>query len=216
MKNILLTNLLLFCYFLNTQAQDDGYFISLGINACDVTGDAYYTYQKPGLVSGLGLYRQVYQKQKIHYRFGVFYSQKGSRKAPDPKNNDPNEYRLSLHYIEMPLQFDFDVKQGIFASVGTSAGYLLRYSEKDQSGREMNASVGFKKLEWSGLVSGGISLGKNGKIEFGYAFSVLRIRSTLNLSNWYYSRGAHNSLFFLKLTFVGYKKREIINNVDEN
>lgn len=193
-----------------------GYHITLGINAADVTGDAYYSFQKAGLHIGGGTYDNVGEREKIHYRFGLYYSQKGSRKAPDIKTGDYNEYNLRLHYIEAPLQFDFLVRQGINLNLGTAAGYLLSYTEATQAA-PVNAPVKFKKLEWSGHIGLGILLGSSTEISFGYSYSLLRIRSHFSSSSWYLNRGAHNSLFFLRLTrFIFKKDREKINNVEEN
>ncbi|MFI5204734.1 MAG: outer membrane beta-barrel protein, partial [Flavobacteriales bacterium] len=187
----------------------------IGINAADVTGDAYNTFQKPGLYVGGGTYNTVYEKEKIHYRFGLFYSQKGSRKAPNPKTGDYTEYNLRLHYVEAPLQFDFLVRPGINANVGTTAGYLLSYREADQAS-VINAPVKFNKFEWAGHLGAGLLLGSFTELSFGYSYSILRVRSHFSNSSWYLNRGAHNSLFFLRLTRFIVRKREIPNDVDEN
>jgi hypothetical protein len=195
----------------NIHAQD--YHITAGINAADVTGDPYNTYQKPGLYIGGGTYSTVFEREKIHYRFGIFYSQKGSRKPPNPKENDYNEYNLRLHYLEAPVQFDFTVRQGINLSLGTALGYLLSYREATQASI-INAPVKFNKLEWSVQVAAGLMLGPKFELSFGHSYSVLRIRNHFSNSSWYLNRGALNSLFFLKLTRIIQGKREIINDVE--
>jgi hypothetical protein len=207
------TGIFFLCAF-QTHAQSDFHF-AIGINACDVTGDAYNTFQKPGLYIGGGSYNTVYEKEKIHYRLGIYYSQKGSRKAPNPKTGDYNEYNLRLHYVEVPLQFDFLVRPGINLNLGTSAGYLLSYREATQAA-VINAPVKFNKFEWAFHVGAGLLLGTKTELSFGYGYSILRIRSHFSNSSWYLNRGAHNSLFFLRLTRFIVRKREIPNDVDEN
>lgn len=205
--------LFLFCAF-HSQAQSDFHFCT-GLNAADVTGDPYNTFQKPGLYIGFGSYSAVYERKNIHYRWGLYYSQKGSRKAPNPKIGDYTEYNLRLHYVEVPFQFDFRVRPGINLNLGTSAGYLLTYREADQAS-VINAPVKFNKFEWALHGGAGLMLGELTEISFGYSYSALRIRSHFSNSSWYLNRGAHNSLFFLKITRIIPRKREISNDVDEN
>jgi hypothetical protein len=66
-------------------------------------------------------------------RLEINYTQKGSRKVPDPENGDYNEYRLRLNYAEVPLIYEHRVNDLLFLG-GAYIGFLLNWKEETQFG----------------------------------------------------------------------------------
>lgn len=161
----------------------------------------------------VGRYGSVNESEKLFYRIGVGFNQKGSRKPPDPDNNDYTEYNLRLNYAEAHVQYDYLIKTGVAAQLGTSLGYLVSSYERNQAGN-MNLNLPFKKLDWSASVSGALLLGPNFEVSVGYSSSIIKIRDQYASAIWYYRRGARNSLFFLRLSYRIPMKGEITNKVE--
>ncbi|MBA3680849.1 MAG: PorT family protein [Bacteroidetes bacterium] len=125
---LLLFILVLFSFIL--RSQNNSLFTlkpSLGLNGCQVHGDGYSGYNKPGIFGGLAVNAKL--KNKASLELGFYFSQKGARHNPNPEKGDFSFYLLNLNYIDLPLSFKFNVNPKYFITLGPSIAYLVSYKE---------------------------------------------------------------------------------------
>ncbi|MGB0864519.1 MAG: outer membrane beta-barrel protein [Saprospiraceae bacterium] len=93
----------------------------LGLNACQIDGDAFAGYNKLGLQAGIEV---AYRVDNLWmYSVGIFYNQKGSRTNPQI-NRLFGVTHYQLDYVEVPLMLNY-VDGGIRISAGLSYGRLI-------------------------------------------------------------------------------------------
>jgi len=107
--------------------------IFLGLNTSQITGDDLAGYDKPSITFG------TFVKRKFGDNFSILmelsYLPKGSRKNITPKDTVPTTfYSLKLRYIEIPVMFQYTLKDKLTLEVGPSVGVLLSYAEEDIDG----------------------------------------------------------------------------------
>jgi len=170
---------LLICFIYLTNSTISQSFhggIMAGLVGSQVAGDTYSGFNKAGLFLG-GFVNWDFTKRSA-LQLELEYFQKGSRKNPDPENDDYESYLFRVNYVEIPVFYHFKIDWfTLFA--GPSAGVLFGYLEKkneevisdvgnyNKPARvtlQMNAGFRFKIKEKYGF-------------DFRYNFSLLNIRS---------------------------------------
>ena len=119
-----------YSFQLNAQKFDAGAI--LGLNTSQITGDNFAGYNQPGLIAGFWVSRNTGDKSKLVME--MQYLPKGSRKNPKPNDLDFAFYRLRLHYIEVPIVFNYRVHKRITLESGLSFGALVGVYEADENG----------------------------------------------------------------------------------
>lgn len=139
-KIILISTFIMASLLLNAQSFKAG--IQLGIVGSQVDNDTYGGYRKMGIVGGLFVNRVVAPNLSIQMEMN--YIQKGSQHNPNPLVvNDSNFYKISLHYLEVPILAKYKVKNYSF-ELGLAPSYLITSSEGDKINIFPND---FKKFE---------------------------------------------------------------------
>ena len=194
-----------FCSF--AQNNNDPVFAlkpSLGINVCQIHGDAYNGYDKPGGFAGAAINAKI--NSRISIELGFYFSQKGARHNGNIDKGDFSYYRLNLNYIDIPVSFRYMLNTRYFVTAGPSLAYLVGYSENinytDQTGL-----YPFKKLEL------GLNVGLGRKIKGNFSFelrcsnSIATVRSYGVVANLvffpnpvarFFNKGFYNNI----LTFI--------------
>ena len=104
-----------------------------GLNASQVDGDTYSGYHKPGIVAGAYVLTNL--SQTVFSGMEIKFSQKGSRKNPDPKiPDDPSKYIMRLNYIDLPVYIGIRTSERTSILGGLSAGYLMKGTEYNNYG----------------------------------------------------------------------------------
>ncbi len=103
-----------------------------GLNASQVEGDHTTGYHKPGVL--FGGYVQTDISRSMFVGAELKYSQKGSRKNPDPKIQDQEKYIMRLGYIDMPAYVGIRTGETVSFFTGLSFGYLMQGKEYDNYG----------------------------------------------------------------------------------
>src|SRR5687768_14518853 len=101
----LLTALLLLSNLLRSQDNVFTLKPAFGINGCQIHGDNYSGYDKFGVFGGTSINARL--NDRASAELGFYFSQKGSRHNPNPKNNDYSFYWLHLNYFDLPLSFRY-------------------------------------------------------------------------------------------------------------
>ncbi len=203
-KNISVSLFLL----ISIRANSQEVFTTLALTAADNTGYGYYTFAKPGLYFSIGKSQALEAFSDSRFNYGLAFSQKGARKAPDPANNDPVEYNVRLNYAEANMQFWLKMKSLKFI-IGLNGGYLVNYSEKSVYGITVTgASYPYRKLDFSLTGGLGVNVGKNWLFHLSGTYSIIPVRSIGTVGTIAFSRGPRNTLVNIGFTYIFFKKAE--------
>lgn len=146
-----------------------------GLNASQVRGDYTHGYHKPGIQ--LGAYVQTDLSPRVYAGMEIKYSQKGSRKNPDPKTGDQEKYIMRLGYIDMPVYLGVRTVDAVSIIFGLSPGYLMRSSERNNYGLfPPQDRKPFKQFDLEGIVGARYPLTRHLKMEVRLGYSVIPIR----------------------------------------
>lgn len=147
-----------------------------GLNASQVDGDTYSGYNKPGIVGGVYVLNNF--SRTVFAGMELKFTQKGSRKNPDPKSNDDNSiYTMRLNYAEIPVYLGIRTSDRIAVLAGLSAGYLIKGTEFDIDGKfvEQNQHP-FNTTDVQGFLGFRFQMTDRLFIDLRGAYSVLPIR----------------------------------------
>jgi len=104
----------------------------LGLNTSQITGDNFSGYNQPGLIAGIWTARTIGAKSRISME--IQYLPKGSRKNSKPTDATFIFYRLRLHYIDIPLVYQYTIHKNFSLESGLSYGALIGVYEADENG----------------------------------------------------------------------------------
>ncbi len=187
---------------------------ALGLNACQVHGDAYNGYKKPGIFAGLAVNARI--NEGISLELGFYFSQKGTWKNPTKYNQD--YYHLNLNYIDLPVSFRYMLNKRYFFTVGPSVAYLVSYRENFNY-TDITGDNTFKKYEIGVNIGLGRTMVKNFSFEFRCSNSIKAIREYGTASHIFYTnavaryfnKGFYNNILTLMLVYTLDKKRQSEN-----
>ncbi len=196
---IFLTFFVGFLTVVNSQDFNGG--ILVGISATQVDGDSYGGFNKAGLILGAFVHRDF--KEKIAGQIELKYIGKGSTNG-NPRNYGYTFlYDLRLHYIEVPVLFQYEVIGNLSLEIGPAFGFLVKSVEKNEQGI-MPDSKPFNKFELSGSVGVGYSFFERFKINARFSYSLLPIREHAGGGTYYSNKGQSNKVLeFILLVRLG-------------
>lgn len=215
----ILTSLLFFFAFTILHGQDRSASVftlkpTLGINACQVHGDSYSGYNKPGAFAGISV--NGYTGRKTSIELGFYFSQKGARKNQNPKTGDYSFYRLNLNYIDLPLSLMIKLNSHYFFSFGASFAYLFSYNENINN-VDMSEYSNFKKTET------GLNFGLGRKLKDGFSVEVRSSNSVTAIREYgiaanlvaytnpiarFFNKGFYNNLLTVMVAYnLGHNKQ---------
>lgn len=174
---------------------------ALGLSGCQVHGDSFSGYDKLGFFTGAAVTGSI--NPKASFQIGFYFSQKGARHNPNPKNGDYNFYRLNMNYLDIPVLLRYNVNDRYFLTGGPSFAYLINYREESNF---LNNNGVFQKFEVGVNVGIGRYLQYNWLIEVRTSNSVTAVRRFGIPSNFYYpnavarffNKGFYNNI----ITFI--------------
>lgn len=127
MIRILFMLLLFTCAWNPLMAQQFNGGLMGGLAATTVAGDAYAGFNKIGLYGGGFVNLEISETSLIQMELAYF--QKGARFNEDPDMPDKLAYILRLHYVELPLLFQYRMAE-FRLEAGLSADFLVSVSEE--------------------------------------------------------------------------------------
>jgi len=177
MKNIIVIIVILVLSFgpLFAQRFSGGFFG--GLTASQVDGDSYAGFNKLGLQGG------VFVNTRFKHNFGaqleIRYAGKGARKPTSSENTDV--YKLTLHYIDLPLMATYTFKKKVIFNLGVVPGYLFAKSGEDNGGRlPQDFLVEFKKIDIAWLAGVNYKITENIIVNIRYSYSLLSINDNVH------------------------------------
>lgn len=99
-----------------------------GVAGTQVAGDTYYGFHKAGIFAGGFVNLQISQHSAFQMELAFF--QKGSRKNPDPENDDYQQYLFRINYVELPVLYQYILNDRLKFEAGPSLGFMISYYEE--------------------------------------------------------------------------------------
>jgi opacity protein-like surface antigen len=174
----------------------------LGLSASQVDGDSYAGFNKVGLQGGVFVNTSLSPKTGVQME--IKYVGRGARKQTT--DDDPEIYKLTLHYIDIPVLFQYEAQKKIILEAGVVPGYLFAAGGEDDGGKlDKDYLVDFKKVDLDWLLGLRYRFNENISAGIRYSYSLFSIRDYINTSANYslianmlgYSTGDyHNYLTF--------------------
>jgi Outer membrane protein beta-barrel domain len=163
-------------------AQRFGGGLLAGMTASQVDGDTYSGYNKLGFQGG------VFVSTDFQKNFGaqmeIRYAGKGAQKVTSPE--DPEVYKLTLHYIDLPLMATYTLKKKVVFDLGFVPGYLFAKNGEDSGGPlPQEFLVKFNKMDIAWLIGVNYRITKNIKVNFRYSYSLMSINDFTDTSAIY-------------------------------
>lgn len=198
--------LVLLAFALNAQAQT-GLYLQASLNACNISSTGYNTFQRAGVFASIGKSEDLDWLKGGVIQYGIAFSQKGARKAPDPKNNDFVEYNIHLNYAEVPVTLLFKMRsiKGLF---GISGGYLLSQSEKGLNGAPFPILTKYRKVEFMASAGFAVPIGRKILLSLKGSLSVLPILPIGGATSIAFSKAARNQVITVGMTYVFVKPQQ--------
>tara|TARA_B110000444_G_scaffold224013_1_gene226919 strand:- start:60 stop:683 length:624 start_codon:yes stop_codon:yes gene_type:complete len=128
---------LLFCGFLsmNTQAQNFGGGIILGLSTSQVGGDDLAGFNKAGLLAGAFANKSI--SELLSFKMEMIYIHKGSNNPNmnDSQHKDYGQEDISSSYIEVPLLLQYQQNSKLIIEGGVQLAYLINGYYNDLNGK---------------------------------------------------------------------------------
>lgn len=176
--------------------------LNFGGITSQIDGDDYSGFHKFGL--HLGGQISVELKDRSALLVELAYSQKGSRNAPDlsDPNSNPTLFRWSLNYIELPVSYQYMIRDKWSAHAGLywarliNGKQVINGADRDLDGAFTKADIGFQ-------VGGQYHFDDNRYLRLRYSGSAIPMRGddTDALSSSYWNSGGFNIVLYLAYGF---------------
>ena len=197
MKSILLFLCLFFLSGSFLLAQNFHAGLIAGLSTTQVAGDQLSGFNKAGIIAGGFVNGALGEKTGLQME--IIFIQKGSRKPPDPDNNE--YYVMRLSYIEVPLLFKWQAAQKFNIELGPSFGTLV-FSEEEREWGVYEPIIPFKKFDLSGNIGLSYSLTEKLTINSRLTNSMIPIRNLLDgYSFAFFDRGQYNTVLAFTLHY---------------
>jgi len=177
---------------LHAQPFSGGFFA--GLTASQVDGDNYSGFDKAGLTAGGYVSRSI--NPSVQWKAELRYAQKGAYHKPDDSN--PELYRLSLHFAEIPLLGLFRAYERTWLEAGLSPEVYLFHKEENEFG-DLRAEdyPAFHRFGLSANAGIVFDAGMHLRAGIRYNYSIIPIREHASGQTYLLNRGQYsNSLGF--------------------
>ena len=203
MKKIVLFILICMPFAGLTQRFNGG--ILAGGLVSQVDGDTWSGYHKFSFYGGALVSLQV--SQRSSFQMEMEYIQKGSRQNGDTATNTGMTYLLRLHYLEIPVLYQFAFHKRFSAEIGPAADVLLGSTELVNN-MEPISTVPLRPVTLSGIIGINGYITTHLRLNFRLNYSVLSIRN--GVANGYrrivFEVGQYNNVISFGLIWDFYPK----------
>ena len=199
MKQFSVIVILLFALQMVSVAQQFQGGIAAGLVASQVAGDTYSGYHKPGAYVGMWVLLAL--NERSSFQTELSYIQKGSRHNPDNTTQDYTFYLMRLGYIEMPVLYQYHLKNKITFEAGPAFSFLVHsYEERDYD----EISYGeFNLFNLSFIAGIGYPITEKFGVHFRVNSSITSIRTNENAGtrDRLFDNGQYNDALVLFLSY---------------
>ena len=180
-----------------------------GGNISQVDGDTWDGYHKAGYQGGAYVYLRV--SPHSSFQMEMEYFQKGSRKVSNPDKGDMTDYLLRIHYLEIPVLYQYKFAKRVQAEAGPAADILLG-SLEESNGQPVTNLVPLRTVTLSGILGIACYITSHLKAGFRFNYSLLSIRQPASpeppgYRHILFETGQYNNVLSLTLSW-DFKKFE--------
>jgi len=171
----------------------------IGAVGSQVDGDHHSGYHRFAPMGGFWVSRLFTDTYGLRFEFR--YIGKGSLKNEGTGAERRKIYGLALHYIELPVIFEYHFLERWVAGLGVSGGYLLSAKEENQYG---NLLVGgrkrFRPYEVAAHARIAFGLTTRCNVTLGASYSIIPVRG--KMEGWDGRNGQFNNLLTFGLDYI--------------
>jgi hypothetical protein len=205
MRHFILASILLISMGAGAQRFNGG--ILAGGLVSQVDGDNNEGYHKVGILGG-GF---VSLKLSPHSSFvlEMEYIQKGARKNADTLTNMDTTFLNRLHYLELPLLYQFTFANRVQAEIGPAADIFLGSYEEVNGLEPPYLTVPYRPLTLCGIVGISCFITDHLKAGFRFNYSLMSIRTepVAGSRKLLFENGQYNNVLSLALSWY-FKPRD--------
>jgi len=139
-----------------------------------VDGDTYDGYHKFGFLAGAFVNLRV--SKHSSFQMEMQYIQKGSRNANDSAHMSDNTYLLRIHYLEIPVLYQYTFGKRFAAEIGPAMDVTLG-SYEESNLQEVQNTVPMRPVTLAGIVGVSGYITPHLKATFRFNYSLLSIRN---------------------------------------
>ena len=197
MKNILPIILLLFLFDISYAQPFEGGFFG-GVTFSQVDGDTYGGFNKMGISAGGYITKEI--NRKSNWKAELRYIQKGAYSKPTEEN--PALYKLIIHYVEIPLMYQYHINKEIILDAGISPDIYIFHKEETQDGEDPpEDGPAYHRFGLNGNI--GIYYALNEKLSVGarQSYSLIPMRDHASGQTYLLNRGQYNSVISFTLYY---------------
>ncbi len=148
--------------------------VMIGGDVSQVDGDTYAGYDKFGYLGGAYVGLQV--SPHSSFQMELEYIQKGSKRNADSVTNTGNTYKLRIHYLEIPILYQYIFIRRFYFEAGPAADILIGSLEliNDQI---PPTTIPLRPITLTGIFGFGASVTNHLRLNFRYNYSLMSIRN---------------------------------------
>lgn len=178
------------------QPFEGGFFA--GMSASQVDGDTYSGFNKIGLTAGAYIGSDINRQWK--WKAELRYIQRGAFKKTSV--DDPDYYRLTIHYVEIPFIIQYFVNDPLFLEIGLVPDIYMFHKEEDEYG-DIPVEEGPAYHRFGLNAAAGIGYFITDAIIIGlrYTYSAIPMRDHASGQTYLLNRGQYNNVLAVSLYY---------------
>ncbi len=166
--------LILICFPLFGLAQGFNGGILAGGLVSQIDGDTWDGYHKFGYLAGGFVSLKV--SPRSSFQMEMEYIQKGARQGADTVTNTGNTYLTRLHYLEIPVLYQFTFAKRVQAEIGPAADVLLGSYEEVNGLAVPYITVPYRTVTLAGIIGVSCFITDHLKANFRFNYSLISTR----------------------------------------
>ncbi len=185
----------------------DGGILAGGL-VSQVDGDDWAGYSKLGYL--VGGFVQLEISPNFSFQMEMEYIQKGSRKPSNIDSGDYKTYLLRLHYLEIPVLFQYTFFKRLSVEAGPAFDILLG-SLEEGDGLEIppDYQQPLRPVALAGIIGASVYITRHLKAAFRFNYSILSLRKpqpfgTPGTRHWrkiFFEWGQYNNVMSLSVSY---------------
>ncbi len=178
------------------QPFEGGFFA--GLSTSQVDGDTYSGFDKLGITAGGYINSEI--NREWEWKAELRYIQKGAFKGTSLQN--PDYYRLVIHYVEIPLLMQYYISDDLFLEAGLAPDVYLGHKEEDESGIIPGPEgPAYHRFGLNATAGGGYFITDRLVAGIRYTYSVIPMRDHASGQTYLLNRGQYNNVLALSFYY---------------
>ncbi|PID90467.1 MAG: hypothetical protein CSA97_02785 [Bacteroidetes bacterium] len=175
--------------------------LSLGLSAAQLDGDGYGGYHH--LWPSGGFFVRYHLPKNWDARLGFSYVCKGARGHAKRLDAERTVHKVTFHYLELPLVFEYLLKGRFQFSFGMGFGYLMSASQRHFEGEvELSGVRKPAKIEWTAQASFAYFFTEHWAARLGGSYSILPVRGRPSGISSPIRTGQYNNVLLLNVEYL--------------